>query len=318
MTAVTDIVPTAVAGISYFHPKAGAVLTARDGKVEIPIDEFPLPLLNADFSGEEPSYDAVGRGIYHLLRFNPDAAFADRYAGLLRDAYPHLLAELATHLVMLDKKDVDLPYLDRKIAYLKIFSLLEPGNARFPLEIGATFFDKGMTLAALANTTLHLFSAEKFLRKAFLLSPDDVQVRHMLGEVCYMLGKYEDAAFMWGAVIDSVDPETAGKIRTRVALISTGDAPAVPAVDYLQAVGVALEAYESGDYEEAAVIILDVMEAVSGYDGFPLAEISYLLGLCYLKLDIPKYAEQYLREALLIQPGHEEAAAELQKLGVDP
>ncbi len=58
------------------------------------------------------------------------------------------------------------------------------------------------------------------------------------------------------------------------------------------------------------------MEAVSGYDAFPLAEINYLLGLCYLKLDIPKYAEQYLREALLIRPGYDEASAELQKLGV--
>jgi len=317
MTAETEIKPTEIVGISYYYSRQGAVLKARDGKVAIPLYGFPIPLLKDDFTTEEPSYDAVGRGIYHLLRANPDAVSAARYAELLRDAYPHLLAELATHLVMLDKKDVDLPYLDRKIAYLKIFSLLEPENPRFPLEIGATFLDKGMTLAALGNTTLHLFSAEKFLRRAHQLSPDDTQIMHMLGEVCYILGKYQDAAANWMAIIDKVNPDTADKIRTRTAAITTGNAPTIPVIDYLQAVGVALEAYESDDYEEAAAIILDVMDAVSGYDEFPLAEINYLLGLCYLKLDIPKYAEQYLREALLLRPDYNEAVVELQNLGVE-
>jgi tetratricopeptide (TPR) repeat protein len=318
MATATASPPTVITGIAYFYPKAGTVLTAREGKVALPLSEIPIPLLKEDFSPEEPSYDAVGRGIYHLLRANPDAVFADRYAALLRDAYPHLLAELATHLVMLDKKDVDLPYLDRKITYLKVFSLLEPENPRFPLEIGATYFDKGMTLAALGNTTLHFFSAEKFLRKAYQLSPDDVQIRYMLGDVCYILGKYQDTAKLWNGLIDGVNQEAGDRIRTRAAAIASGTAPAVPAIDYLQAVGVALEAYEADDCEEAAAILLDVMEAVSGYDEFPRAEINYLLGLCYLKLDIPKYAEQYLREALLLRPGYTEAALELQNLGVTP
>ena len=315
MAAETKIVLTEIAGISYFHPQPGAVLTARDGKVEMPLGEFPLPLLQEDISSDFPSYDAVGRGVYHLLRANPDALFADRYAVLLRDAYPHLLAELATHLVMLDKKDVDLPYLDRKIAYLKIFALLEPENPRFPLEIGATFFDKGMTLAALANTTLHLFSAEKFLRRAYQLAPDDVHISHILGEVCYLLGKYQDAAALWGAILDKVNPEIAYKLRTRTANMASGTAPAVPAIDYLQAIGVALEAFEGNDYEEAAAILLDVLDAVSVYDEFPLAEINYLLGCCYMKLDMPKYAEQYLREAIQIRPGYDEATVALQDIG---
>jgi tetratricopeptide (TPR) repeat protein len=316
MAIETEIVPTRIAGITYYQPEPDAVLTARDGKVAIPLSGFPIPLLTEDFSTEMPSYDAVGRGIYHLLRANPDAVSADRYAALLRDAYPHLFAEMATHLVMLDKKDVDLPYLDRKIAYLKIFALLEPENPRFALEIGATYFDKGMTLAALGNTTLHLFSAEKFLRKAWQLAPDDIQARHMLGEVCYILGKYKDAAMLWNNIADVINQEAGDKIRSRVAAIASGNAPVIPVIDYLQAVGTALEAYESADYEEAAAIILDVMEAVSGYDEFPLAEINYLLGLCYLKLDIPGYAEQYLREAILIRPDYDEAAIELQNIGV--
>jgi hypothetical protein len=57
------------------------------------------------------------------------------------------------------------------------------------------------------------------------------------------------------------------------------------------------------------------MEAVSDFDEFPLAEINYLLGLCYVKLDIPRYAEQYLKEAIRFRPGYEEAELELQRLG---
>ena len=62
----------------------------------------------------------------------------------------------------------------------------------------------------------------------------------------------------------------------RCTQITSGNLPSVPVVDYLQAVGVAMEAYEFADYEEAAAIILDVLDAVSGVDGFPLAEINYL------------------------------------------
>jgi len=305
-----------IKGITYYHPAPGEVLAARDGKVSVPLGEFPLPLLQEDYGAGMPSYDAVGRGLYQFLRAEPDAPYAGRYAALLRDAYPHLLAELATHLVMLDKKDVDLPYLDRKISYLKIFALLEPDNHRFPLEIGATLVDKALSLPALASTTLHLFAAEKYLRKAISLNPDDLQSRHLAGEVSFLLGKYSDALQFWSDIAASLPADTAARITRRCAQIAAASLPAVPAVDYLQAVGVALEAFESADYEEAAAIILDVIDAVADFEELPLAEINYLLGLCYVRLDIPLYAEQYLRQAVLLSPGYDEALQELARLGV--
>jgi tetratricopeptide (TPR) repeat protein len=315
MAIEAQIKPREIQGISYYQPTSGDVLTGRDGKVGVPLGAFPLPLLIEDQAAGMPSYDAVGRGLYQLLRTDPDAPFAEQYAALFRDAYPHLLAELATHLVMLDKKDVDLPYLDRKINYLKIFALLEPGNNRFPLEIGATYFDKALTLAALGNTTMHLFAAEKYLLKAYNLQPDDVQMRHLAGKVSFLLGKYRHALEFWSDIAASLPAVEAEKITRRCADISAGRLPAVPAVDYLQVVGVALEAFEAADYEEAAAIILDVLDVVAGVDEFPLAEINYLLGLCYVRLDMPKYAEQYLREALLLRPGYDEAQQELAMLG---
>jgi tetratricopeptide (TPR) repeat protein len=316
MSAESPLKPRDIQGITYYQPAFEAVLSARNGKATIPLGGFPLPLLNEDYTADMPSYDAIGRGLYHLLRLDPDAPFADRYAALLKDAYPHLLAELATHLVMLDKKDVDLPYLDRKICYLKIFSLLEPDNHRFPLEIGATFVDKAFTLAALGNTTLHLFAAEKYLRKAHQLNLDDIQTRHLAGEICFLLGKYSEAIQFWGTIANSLQTDAAERINRRCTEITSGKLPPVPAVDYLQAVGVAMEAFEAAEYEEAAAIILDVIDAVFEFKEFPLAEISYLLGLCYVKLDIPRYAEQYLRQAEMLRPGYDEALQELAKLGV--
>lgn len=320
MNSATPSIPGSIQGISFHTPPLTAILHARDGKVQIPYGDLSIPLLDEDFAtldGEEPSYDAIGRGIYYLLRHNPDLPMADRYAALLKEGYPHLLAELATNLMMLDKKDVDIPYLDRKINYLKIFSLLEPDNHRFPLEIGATFLAKGLTLAAMGSVTILLYNSEKYLRTAFAMNPDDVQTRHQLGETCYLLGRYEEAAGLWEPVLQQLPEEISTKLSGRIKQIRTSDLPPVPPVDFLQAVGVALESYEAEDWEEASAIILDAIDALQQFEEFPLAEINYLLGLCYVKLEIPRYAEQYLRAALQLRPDLTEAAEELRNLGVE-
>ncbi len=316
MESIQNTKPPEIPGISYIHPSPGFFLEARDGKVRISLGDFPIPLLKKDVSSCEPSYDSIGRGIYQFLRIHPEGSYAMRYAAILRDGYPHLLAELATHLLMLDQKDVDLPYLDRKITYLKIFALLEPDNHHLTFEIGSVFFEKALTLAALSNTTLHMFSAEKYLRKSLQLKPDDLKTINLLGEICYLLGKYTDASDLWRGIVDSLSIDAAGKIRVRLDQIAQGNCPQVPAVDYLQAVGVALEAFGMSDFEEAAAIILDVIDVVSCFEEFPLAEINYVLGLCYLKLDMPKYAEQYFKQAILLHPGYEEAEQQLETMGV--
>ncbi len=319
MTEANLSTPAAIQGITFYQPLPGALLLARDGKVNLPYGDIQIPLLKEDFAslaGNEPSYDMVGSGLYHALRVSPDSAFASEYASLLKIAYPHILAELATHLVMLDKKDVDLPYIDRKITYLKIFSLLEPDNYRFPLEIGGSFLEKGLSLAALNQTTMLLYQAEKYLVRAESMKPDDLKAKAELAEISFLLGRYDRALSLWSELNSEFElpPESSAIIAGRVKLISSGKLPPAPAVDYLQAVGVAMEAFTSAEYEEAAAIILDALEALSLFEEFPLAEIYYVLGLCYVKLDIPLYAEQYFNQALLLSPAYEDARLELMKL----
>lgn len=316
MADIMNVTP--IRGIRYYYPPGGAILKGRDGKVSFPYDGLPIPIQEEDFGkldGGEPSYDAVGRGIYAALRTNPDCVNAARYADLLKDCYPHLLSELATQVVMLDKKDVDVPYLDRKINYLKIFGLIEPGNPSIPLEIGMSYLDKGMQLSGLQLTTVSLYRAEKYLARAVDLAPNDIKAVYHLGEVSYILGKYDNAGRLWKSIVEhDLDTEQASNLRRRMQRVEEGVVSFVPAVDYLEVVAVAFGHYQSGEYEEAAALLLDVLDDAVFSEEFPIPEIRYILGLCYRHMAMPKCAEEYLREALALNPDYPEAHQALTEL----
>jgi len=309
--------PTPIHGIRYYQPPKDAILTGLDGRVSIPYADIPIPLLEEDYralDGVCPSYDVVGRGIYQALRTNPDCILAGRYAQLLKEAYPHYLSELASHILMLEHKDVEVSYLDRKINYLKIFALIEPENPQFPLEIGVTLLDRGMRLSALHLSTVTLYRAEDFLRRALLLSPDHVTVRNKLGEVCYILGKYQDAAQFWHGILPALDAEEAQKLEVRLESIAEKRLPQIPAVDYLEAVGAAFSLFDQGKFEEAAAIFQDIIGDTFFCEQFSIPEIYYFLGLCCVNMNMPRYAEEYLQEALQLNPDYQDARNALAQL----
>lgn len=303
----------------YYTAAEGETLTGLDGKVRIPLDGFPVPLLEEDYralDGGPPSYDAVGRGIYHVLRADPECSYVKRYVRIFREAYPHFLSEMASHIVMLDKKDVDVAYLGRKINYLKVFALIEPETFRFPLEIGLTYADKGLRLCSLHLSTMNLYKAEEYLRKAVILSPSDVTARYHLGEVSYILGKYDDALFCWRAVLAHLDAKQAIALERRIVQVADGIFPTVPVVDYLEAIAAAFSLHQQGEFQEAAAILLDVMDDSVFREQFPIPEISYILGLCCAHLGMPRYAEDYFRAALQVNPVFTEALKALEELSI--
>lgn len=300
-------------------PAADAMLWGRDGRVSIPCEDLPLPLLEEDFAalaGSFPDYDAVGRGIYQALRLNPDCACASRYAALLKDAYPHLLAELATNMAMLQKKDVEVPYIDRLINALKVFALLEPANSCYPLDIGLAFMEKGLRLSALHLTTASFYKALESLEKAEALAPADLQIKCQLGEVSYILGRYADAVGFWRASAGGVVAPEAQRLNERITLVEQGEVPLVPAVDYLEAIGAAFATFQEGNYEESAAILQDILADAFFCRDFPVPQVHQILGLCYVRMNMPKYAEQAFNEALELDPDYADARsalAELQK-----
>lgn len=288
--------------IRYLTPPADYVLTGRDGLVNIPWQgKPPIPLLDSDcLAAEEsgaPDYDMVGRGIYQALRHDPESASAAEYAGVLKEAYPHIVSELGGQIIMLDAREVDSPYLDRKVNFLKIMALLDPANAGLPLEIGRTYTDRGSRLSDLHQAVSSWYNAEKYLKKSLEMNPADRHAAHEYGEALYVLGRYERAAEIWSDALPLVEPSERARIEARIADILTGKIPRVPPLDYLTALSVAVEEHHAGRDDEAAAIIEDVLSDPVFAEQFPMNEVYFLLGTCYQEIGLMAEAAQAFKRS---------------------
>lgn len=293
---------TKMEGIIYFTPPEEYQLCGRDGRVAIQwAGKPPVPLLEEDFAAAEasgaPDYDMVGRGIYQALRLNPDCVGAAGYAAILKEAYPHIVSDLGGQIIMLDAKEVDTPYLDRKINFLKIMALLDPDNAGLPLEIARTYVDKGSRLSSMQHAVPCWYAAEKQLKTSLDLNPGDIHAAYEYGETLYVLGRYEQAAEVWSELIDLVGPAERARVDARIAGILAGKLPMVPPLDYLTALAVAVEQRHNGFVDDAAAIIKDVLSDEIFADQFPLNEVYYLLGTCYQEIGLMDEAAEAFKRS---------------------
>ncbi|MHB8710670.1 MAG: hypothetical protein ACYC9T_00005, partial [Trichloromonadaceae bacterium] len=124
----SDREPSAGDFVFWTPPPATTVEVGAD-RHPFPLPILPLPVHRQALAEGVPNDAAVGQGLYDYLRQFPDCPHNSVYAELLRDAYPHFLADMGAHILMLENKDVDGHYVRRKLSYLKILALLEPGNA---------------------------------------------------------------------------------------------------------------------------------------------------------------------------------------------
>jgi tetratricopeptide (TPR) repeat protein len=294
-------ITTPLGGITYILPPDGYTLRGRDGRVAIPWNgKPPIPLLDEDCASVQegaPDYDTVGRGIYQALRLDPECAHAAEYAAVLRDAYPHIVSELGGQVIMLAAKEVDTPYLDRRITSLKILALIDPSNAGLQAEIGRTFADKGARLAALRQAVESWYGAEKHLKKAQELDPAAGTIAYEYGEALYILGHYDQAAEVWTGALDGLAAGERARLEARIAAILAGKLPLVPPLDYLTALSGALEERHAGRNEEAAAIIEDVLADPFFAEQFPMGEVYYLLGTCYQEMDMVNEAAEAFRRS---------------------
>jgi tetratricopeptide (TPR) repeat protein len=276
-------------------------LSGRDGRVAIPWDGMPpIPLLDEDLASMQqgvPDYDMVGRGIYQALRLDPECAHAAEYAAVLKEAYPHIVSELGGQIIMLDAKEVDSPYLDRKISFLKILALLDPFNAGLQVEIGRTFADRGSRLAAMQQAVESWYGAERHLKKAQELGSSDSRVAYEYGEALYVVGRYDQAAEVWAEALPGLAVGERARLEARIAAILAGKLPLVPPLDYLTALAMALEERNAGRNDEAAAIIEDVLADPFFAEQFPMGEVYYLLGTCYQELGMLNEAAEAFRRS---------------------
>ena len=290
------------APVRYCTPPPDYVLTGRDGLVNIPWQgRPPIPLLQEDYDlvvqTGAPDYDMVGRGIYQALRHDPECAGAAEYAGVLKEAYPHIISELGGQIIMLDAKEVDSPYLDRKVNFLKIMALLDPANAGLPLEIARTYADRGSRLSNLHQAVSSWYGAEKYLKISLELSPDNQHAAYEYGEAIYVLGRYERAADAWSEALPLFEPAARARVEARIAGILAGKIPKVPPLDYLTALSVAVEEHHAGRDDEAAAIIEDVLSDPVFAEQFPMNEVYYLLGTCYQEIGLMAEAAEAFKRS---------------------
>ncbi len=286
--------PTPLEGISYFQPPDGYRISGRDGRVDIPF-EFPIPLSEEDYRAvlEQggPGYDQVGQGMFRALRQNPACVYAVDYARVLQAGYPHIIAEIGGEAIMLDAKEVDAPYLDRKVNLLKIMALLEPGNAGLAREIGRTLMEKGSRLEAAHLAVQSWYGAEKYLQRSLELEADDLHTRYQLGETHYVLGHYDQCLQLWEPLLPRFDQPERTRLEARIAAIRRQELPRVPAVDYLTALSVAFEQHQEEQYYEAAAIVEDVLQDGVFCAQFPMAGVYRFLEQCYRAANMLDKAE---------------------------
>jgi tetratricopeptide (TPR) repeat protein len=302
MKSTEESKTTPLAGISYITPPEDYVLTGRDGRVDIPWSgRPPIPLLNEDHAlveqSSRPDYDMVGRGLYQALRIDPECANASEYAAILKEAYPHVISELGGQIIMLDAREVDTPYLDRKINFLKIMWLVDKNNAGIALEIARTYADKGSRLSTLHRAVDSWYAAEKYLERSLELDPENHHAAYEYGEALYVLGRYEQACERWSEVLPKLSEKDKARVSSRIAGILAGKLPLVPPVDYLTAISVAVEEHYAGRNDDAAAIIEDVLADPVFAGQFPVNEVYYLLGTCYQEMGMAKEAAEAFKRS---------------------
>ena len=264
-------------GFRFWTPVAGATIEVGAERQPFLLPVLPLPVR----SGGEPDANAIGLGAYDFLRQFPEAEFAREYAELLRDAFPHYLNDLAAQIIMINEKTVDAPYVQRKIAGLKILALLDPGHAPLLQQLGSAYWDLGLMFSELGRCRSHFLAAMKFLQQALAADGGNLAALNLLAQIDYWFGDYPTARMRWSQVVAGIAPGAAREeLLAKIRRIDELAVPDHPVVDDLETIGSALTLLGADDYAAAR----DLLEALEA-DGtlineMPMAEFFAVLGLC--------------------------------------
>ncbi len=290
-------------GYRFWTPPAGRHVEVGAERRHVPLPPVPLPVHQEDLQGGEPSTDAIGRGVYDYLRQFPDCRHNVLYAELLRDAFPHFLADLGAQIAMLEYKEVDPFYVRRKITGMKILALLEPANPGLWRQLGVSAYELALTFSELGNCRHYLLQAMGWLQRALKLHPADLASLNHLGQIDFFFGDYPAAARRWSGVIARLeDGPVRRSLAAKIERIDRGEVPAHPLVDDLEAVGSALAACGGGDFPEALRILERLEEDGTLPAECPTPEFFYLLGLCRGRTGDPGGAFEAFEKALQIDP----------------
>jgi len=300
----------------FWLPPEGMTLTTGPDNEEVAVPQIVLPVHVKDLEEtSNPSEKAIGDGLYDYLRRFPDCPKADEYAKIIKAAYPFYFADLGSQIIMLEAKEVDPPYIRRKINMLKILALVETENFGLLQRIGIAYFELALIYTELINVRRELGDARLWLEKARRLQKDDIGNLNYLAQICYFNGAYPQAKLYWKIIAEKLeDGEPKSELLDRVARIETNQLPEQPLIEKLEAIGIAMEHYHVEEYPEACIIMERLEEEGTLPAELPNPEFFYFLGLCREKTDELAAAFESFSKTLELDPQHEAAQEGLDRI----
>lgn len=298
----------------FWQPPAGRVIRVGPDQQPMPLPQLPLPIKKSDMEAV-PTDNSVGEGVYDYLRQFPDCLHNTAYAELLSEGYAHFIADLAAHIVMLDKKEVDPAYVYRKLTYLKILHLLEPENTALLWQLFQGFYGLAMTFTELPQVRSHLLNAMRFGQALLKIKADDHAVLNLLAEVDVLFGDYPAAINKYRRMLESLtDHDLAVQIQSRVDHCLELGFPDHPLVDDLEQVGDAMQLYAAKNYRLATELLERLEEDDYFLNEFKSADFFCLLGMCRSKTDDRAGAFDALSTAIEMEPDHEQAREAIESI----
>lgn len=292
----------------FWQPPIGHVIHVGAERSPVLLPSVPLPVKKKDCGDELPSDNAIGEGVYDYLRQFPDCLHNHEYATLLRDGYSHYLADLAAHVVMLDKKDVEPAYVFRKLSYLKILRLLEPENSALLWQLAHGFYALAMTFTELPQIRRHLLDAMRFGQQLLKLKPDDCAALNLLAEVDILFGDYPSACRRFQRLLELLsDQPLRDRISARLDTCLEIGFPEHPLIDDLEIVGEAMQLYAAKEYHLATELLERLEEDAYFISELKSSDFLCLLGMCRLETGDRAGAFDALSQALELAPEHEQA-----------
>jgi len=296
----------------FWTPPDGFTVPTGPDASPLLLPAIPLPLHRSLAKDLPPSATAIGESVYDYLRQFPDCPHNRRYAELLQDGYPHLIADLGAQAAMLQHKDVSPAYVARMINQLRILALLEPANAGLLQQVGIASFDLAMSFECLPDCRSNLLLALGFFNRALKIWPDQPANLNYLGQINYLLGDYPAAQAFWEKLLTGLESrETRTAVAARISRLAAGDVPDYPLIDDLELLGQCLVLCGAADFAAAREILEDLDRKGWIAREFEFAEFPYLLGYCRSRTGDLAGALASYRLALEIDPAFHPAKEEL-------
>ena len=301
---------------SFWLPPEGMTLTTGPNSEEIAVPQILLPVHTKDLEETPaPSEKAIGEGLYDYLRRFPDCPKAVEYAEIIKAAYPFYFADLGSQIIMLEAKEVDPPYIRRKINMLKILALVEPENFGLLQRIGIAYFELALIYTELINVQREMAAARLWFEKARRILPDEIGNLNYLAQICYFSGAYSQAKLYWRIISDNLeDGDSKTELLERIGRIENNQLPPQPLLESLEGIGVAMEHYHIEEYPEACIIMERLEEEGSLPREMPNPEFFYFLGLCREKTEELAGAFESFNKTLELDPEHQQAQEALERI----